>query len=315
MVGCTNLSENIEGSGLYIANEKDIAKDISVANMLVKSTIASFASEVYNVDKDSFWTNDTVEKTTFEDSVDGVSVICHCFDGVDSNGDDRFTICFFVNNSLYCIMGDYSPSGVKGLWNSLEDKHFSDYLIDSISAGSDLNADSSQSSTSQSSSSSSLSSYLVKGEGMYKVGSDVPSGDYMIFDNGYPNGGGYATYELSNSSSASYDDIIDASIIPRFSYIHINDGQYLSLSSCSLYSFDAAQFIDTSGEGEFRVGVDIPEGELKIIADSDYSTYSVNSSIDPTSSSTIDAGIVSGNAYVTVSSGQILRLSSCHIEQ
>lgn len=317
LVGYSEFSEIVEGTDIYIANEKDITEAGSFADRLIRTCISSFVSGVYGIDSDSFWTNDSVEKTTLEDSVDGVPIICHCFSGENSDGNTVFITCFFVDNTLYYVLGDNVVLGARGTWNSLEDKHFSDYLIDSISAGSDLEMDSSMSSTGQSSSagsSSSLSSFLVKGEGMYKVGSDVPSGDYIIFDDAYPSTG-YSTYTLSNSSDAASDDIADIQVIQRFAYTHINDGQYVELHNCSLYSLDASEFIDISGEGMFRVGSDIQAGELQLIADEDYSTYTVYSSIDPNSNDIVDIGVISGNAYVTVSDGQVLDLANCHIAQ
>ena len=67
------------------------------------------------------------------------------------------------------------------------------------------------------------------------------------------------------------------------------------------------------GEGMYKVGADIPAGEYKLTATSDYGYWEV------TTSSSADADIIgndnfSNSTYVTVSEGQYLKLSRCYAE-
>ena len=69
------------------------------------------------------------------------------------------------------------------------------------------------------------------GEGMYKVGTEIPAGEYKLyavkaFDEDY----GY--YEVTATSSGRDEDIIAHRGFDTFIYITVEDGQYLNIYDC-----------------------------------------------------------------------------------
>lgn len=149
--------------------------------------------------------------------------------------------------------------------------------------------------------------------GTYKVGSDIPAGEYCIYC--VSDIGGY--YSVNEDSKG--DSIIGNDNFDYNAFVTIYDGQYLELSramAVPVSAIDGVSYkIDTSKTGTFRVGIDIPAGEYKLINDSELGGYyCVYNNSNP------DADIVTndnfeGQTYITVSDGQYLLLSRCKIEQ
>lgn len=66
----------------------------------------------------------------------------------------------------------------------------------------------------------------VYGEGMYRVGTDLPPGEYLIAANS-----GYMAYvEISKDSSGSLYSIISNDNFEGEKYLTVSDGQYLTIS-------------------------------------------------------------------------------------
>lgn len=161
----------------------------------------------------------------------------------------------------------------------------------------------------------------VAGEGAYKVGIDIPAGDYIFYSDKYM-GSSNSRWDYGGdielrSSTASDADILEYTSVGTWAFMHITDGQYIKLSGCSMYPADYTEKIDKTFEGMYRVGVDIPAGEYKVLPDKDaiYAVLSVYSSDDPVSRDTLDCQSVESSAYVTVQDGNYLFLEDCHIEQ
>lgn len=149
-------------------------------------------------------------------------------------------------------------------------------------------------------------------EGTYKVGTDIPSGEYCIYSTSNISG-----YYSVNADSKG-DSIIGNDNFVYNAFLTVSDGQYLELSraiAVPVSEIDGVTYkIDTSGSGTFRVGIDIPAGEYKLSSEGqDYSGYyCVYNNSEP------DTKIVSndnfeGQTYITVSDGQYLLLSRCKI--
>jgi len=66
-------------------------------------------------------------------------------------------------------------------------------------------------------------------DGMYKVGSDIPAGEYKVKVTG---GNGYT--EVSTSSRHQTDDIVSNENLDADSYITVKDGQYLKISGVQI---------------------------------------------------------------------------------
>lgn len=97
--------------------------------------------------------------------------------------------------------------------------------------------------------------------GQYKVGADIPAGEYIAVGTGRME---LAADSLGQSSSVIYSDNISESR----RYVEARDGEYLRISGkLRLYHAKDAPKVDTSEKvpaGEYKVGVDIPAGEYKI---------------------------------------------------
>ncbi|MBQ1847431.1 MAG: hypothetical protein II135_05440 [Clostridia bacterium] len=141
-------------------------------------------------------------------------------------------------------------------------------------------------------------------EGQYKVGKDIPAGEYVLF----VTNSGYMGY-FSVSSDANGNNIIFNDNFDYNSIITIKDGQYLELSRCYAIDIDFVPTIDKSKGTMFKVGLHIPAGEYKIAAsDSQYMGYYCiyESSLQ---NKIISNDNFNGSRYITVKNGQYLKLS------
>ena len=171
-----------------------------------------------------------------------------------------------------------------------------------------------------SSSSSNSGSAAVQdayGEGMYKIGTDIPAGEYVLL----PASEYSAYYEVNSSSSGELDDIIDNDNFDGRRYLTVEDGPYLSIERCMMVPLDKAPAVDTSSgvvpEGMYRVGVDIPAGEYRLHGTTDFDGYyEVRSSSLATEGfdSIITNENFSGDVYVTVQEGQYLVVNRAELQ-
>ena len=141
---------------------------------------------------------------------------------------------------------------------------------------------------------------------MYKVGADIPAGEYILD----PSATAY--YQVASDSTGTLESIVSNDNFSGTRYITVSEGQYLTLTGCTAYPAsyvsDGTIKNDNLSGGMYKVGVDIEAGEYKVTPDgSGY--YEVDSS----SAGTLDAIVANENfssdVYVTVSDGQYLKLS------
>ncbi|MDY3997517.1 MAG: peptidoglycan-binding domain-containing protein [Blautia sp.] len=140
--------------------------------------------------------------------------------------------------------------------------------------------------------------------GMYKVGVDIPSGEYILFAE---NGTGYFAVSIDSNQN----DILFNDNFGYNSIVTVEEGEYFDLSRCYAVPFSDDINIDTSGTGMFKVGTHIPAGEYKLEAGSErgyYCIYSDSRHDDIVANDNFD-----GQTYVTVSKGQYLQLMECSI--
>lgn len=158
---------------------------------------------------------------------------------------------------------------------------------------------------------SDLSSEDSYESGQYKVGTDIPAGEYVVLAE---RGSGY----FSVSADPNNDDITFNGNFDYNTIITIFDGEYLKLSRARAIPFDvfyANNTIDLSQTGVMLyVGKDIEPGEYKLTCKENESGYYCIYD-----SSRQDYIISNDNfensAYISVSDGQYLRLSRCYIER
>lgn len=156
------------------------------------------------------------------------------------------------------------------------------------------------------------SEYTTFKASTYKVGVDIPEGEYIIYAD---NAMGYL--EVSKDSSGTIDSIITNSNISYNEIISVSNGQYLKMTSCYAVPISENPPVDASGEGTFKVGLHIPAGEYKVEVDSNnsvgYGYIQVSSDSKGYLSSIISNDNFEGSKYITVEDGQYLTLSGCHI--
>lgn len=138
--------------------------------------------------------------------------------------------------------------------------------------------------------------------GQYKVGTDIPAGEYILF------AGGETGY-FCVSSDSNADNILLNDNFEYNSIITVQDGEYLELTRCYAVGMSDNLDIDTSGTGMFKVGTHIPAGEYKLEAGNEKGYYCIYS--DSRHGDIIANNNFDGQTYVTVSDGQYLQLVRC----
>lgn len=139
--------------------------------------------------------------------------------------------------------------------------------------------------------------------GMYKVGTDIPSGEYVVFASD-DNTGYFCVSADSNQNDIYFNDSFNYNSI-----ITVQDGEYLELSRCHAISITEDPEVNTTSSGMFKVGVHIPSGEYKIESTYGSGYYCIYS--DSRQSDIIANNGFEGQSYVTVKDGQYLLLSRC----
>ncbi len=145
--------------------------------------------------------------------------------------------------------------------------------------------------------------------GMYRIGTDMPAGEYYLFSQS--NYGAY--FEIDRDTSGSLDSIIANDNFNYNSIVTVSAGQYLKLDSCYAIPIAYAR-VSTAGEGMFKVGRDISAGEYKLLStDAFGGYYEVATSALHDIDSIISNDNFEGTQYVSVQNGQYLKLSGCKI--
>jgi hypothetical protein len=139
--------------------------------------------------------------------------------------------------------------------------------------------------------------------GSYKVGVDMQPGEYVIIGSGY--------MEITKDSTGSFDSIIANDNYSNRTIVVVKKGQYFNFEGTA-YTWAQAPKVDlTSGvleEGKYKVGVDFPAGEYKVISDGG-GYVEVGSDASGTLSSIISNDNFTGSKYLTVKKGQYLTIT------
>lgn len=141
-------------------------------------------------------------------------------------------------------------------------------------------------------------------EGQYKVGKDIPSGEYVFFSDG----SGY----FCVSSDANGDNIIANDNFDYNSIMKIKKGDYLELSGCYAVPIKEAK-IEKRKATMLKVGKHIKQGEYKIVCENGeegyYCIYTDSRQQNIKSNDNFKK-----QSYVNVKNGEYLLLSRCHIK-
>lgn len=145
--------------------------------------------------------------------------------------------------------------------------------------------------------------------GTYKVGTDIPAGEYYI------NGSGY--FSVNKDGSGDLSSIIVNGNFNNNTIITVTNGQYLTVQRASFMPMAYAPEPDLTHEGMFKVGTHLSAGEykLKSTSSSYKGYYAVYNSSKQGLSHIVKNSNFDGSTYVTVKKGQYLVLNRCTIEK
>lgn len=146
----------------------------------------------------------------------------------------------------------------------------------------------------------------IANSGTHKVGTDIPAGEYMIISDSM------AYYELKKDSSGSLESILSNDNFSFNRYLEVRDGEYLKLQNCKLYALDKAP--DLAEMGMYKIGVDLPPGEYKLSAEG-MGYYEVTKSARGNILDIVTNDNFEGDTYVTVKSGQYLKLNGAYLKK
>lgn len=153
------------------------------------------------------------------------------------------------------------------------------------------------------------SKIVLHGPSIYKVGVDLEAGEYYILPLDKTKG-----VYMCVSSDSNGDDILENSYQDGPHYITVQDGQYFEVTNgrfALASEFPTYQKEVVSGEGMYLVGKDIVAGEYKLTCDVGDRGYWCIYSVSTAGRDIVSNSLFENAAYVTVSDGQYLLVSSC----
>jgi len=149
------------------------------------------------------------------------------------------------------------------------------------------------------------------GPGMYKVGDDLPQGEYVLITNG----GAY--FEISKDSTGKTSSVLANDNFDNRSIIRVSKGQYLEVQNARIIPVkDASEVKSVDGyltQGMYKVGKDFPPGEYKVFTN-DQGYIEVTKDARHLPRSIIANKIFKGSVYLSVSKGEYLKLYNARIK-
>lgn len=146
-----------------------------------------------------------------------------------------------------------------------------------------------------------VTTLAIYGPNLYKAGTDMPAGEYVIFGTG--------TVDIYSNSTGSLESIIAVKNYTNNIYITVASGQYLDFSSGYAYPVASAPLVPaTSGKfsaGMYKVGRDIAPGEYILYSDG-YGYFEVDSDSKLVLGSILKNDFAFNRTYITVEAGQYL---------
>lgn len=145
--------------------------------------------------------------------------------------------------------------------------------------------------------------------GMYKVGKDLPAGEYLILSDFLMP----AYFQLSKDSSGTLDSIITNDNFEGSRYLSMQDGQYFDITGGKFVSIDKAPIQEpkdgTYSSGMYKVGRDIKPGEYKVVPDSGaFAYYEVSKDSSGSLNSIITNDNFDTEKYITIKEGQYIKI-------
>lgn len=148
--------------------------------------------------------------------------------------------------------------------------------------------------------------------GMYKVGTDVTAGEYILYSDGST-----AYFQVSKDSTGSLESIITNDNFQGTRYVTVKDGQYIELRGSKMLPVSQAPVQNPQNgkyvEGMYKVGRDIKAGEYKVVAEGGMAYYEVASNSGGGIESIVSNDNFEGEKYITIKDGQYIKLNGCSI--
>lgn len=147
--------------------------------------------------------------------------------------------------------------------------------------------------------------------GMYKIGTDIPAGEYLIYSEGI------SYYQVTKDSTGSLESIISNDNFSGTRYVTVSDGQYLEFRNAKMISAAKAEPQKPTGneylEGMYKVGKDIPAGEYKAVSTGGTAYIEVAANSKGNIESIVSNDNFEGEKYISVKDGQYLKLNGCKL--
>ncbi len=149
--------------------------------------------------------------------------------------------------------------------------------------------------------------------GMYKVGADLPAGEYALLEDS-----GMAYFQIAKESTGELDSIIANDNFANRSIITVKDGQYLTVSGARIIPLaEAIPPVAEGGllpEGMYKVGTDLNAGEYKVISDGGMAYMEVSKNSSHTMDAIVSNDNFEGERYIRVTAGQYLKVGGASIK-
>jgi hypothetical protein len=147
------------------------------------------------------------------------------------------------------------------------------------------------------------------GPGQFKVGGDIPAGEYVL----YPSDPDHPGF-FFESKDANGDDNVNAGSFDYSAILTVTKGNYLELRNAFAVPAYENPIIDRTKPGFFKVGTHIKEGEhkVKIMEGEDTAFYFLYE--DSTLQDIVSCDSFEGQAYMETETGQILELRNAVLE-
>lgn len=149
-------------------------------------------------------------------------------------------------------------------------------------------------------------------EGEYKVGTDIPAGEYVLIGR---ESGSY--FQISSAPAQAMYGVSRNDLFTSRLYITLKQDEYFQIRNCRAYAVaDAPQVTADSGvltNGMYKVGTDIPAGNYKIVAlGGDAYAEIDNDSFHNTDSAATNLTF-QDNRYLALQSGQYIILDNAKL--
>lgn len=138
--------------------------------------------------------------------------------------------------------------------------------------------------------------------GTFEVGVDIPSGEYTVF-----------AYTLGYFEIKTGDEIIASDFFSYNSIVTLNEGETVTFLDSYAVSY-GSETIDTTGQGMFKVGVDVSAGGHYVYSEDGFGQITVYSDSRFQEASVIKDVEIGDSYYITLNDGEYVKLQTCYFE-